>query len=407
MEKLKKIHLEFQNSKLNQTISRSLFSLMILMQIIVGSSMLMSYTFITDIYFNYFLISMPFLVIGYTILFHEWEARKLHFYLIVLVLIKIVNINASFQAESFYLLASMMMINNEKSEWILKNLFRLFIVGIGLVLAMYFLNIIPTQIHEIYYARARNSLGFWHPNTTSGIYLIGMLLYLGTLKDKVRVKGFLILSAGFLVVSYFANMPFALIIFLLALAFVCFVRFFPRWRDKSFKISLISFNIILPLLALSSYVLAVTYNPENSFLFRLNQLLGGRLAQGSYFVANNGINLFGRNIGNISIQTLPSIANYAEISLDNGYLFILLTQGMIYFVLIILALMFVVNKLYKQGYVWMPLIGISLAFWGFIDHAFMRLPFAVFLLLIGTYVGDFNLFKEQNQKGNRRINNDS
>ena len=397
MENLKKMHLEFQNSRLNQTISRYLFSLMIFMQIIVGSSMLLNYTFISDIYFYYFLIFMPFLIIGYTILFHEWETHKLHFYLIVLVLIKIVTINTNFQTESFYLLASMMIINNETPEWIFKSLFKLFVVGISVVFVVYFLNIIPTQIHEIYYARARNSLGFWHPNATSGIYLIGMLLYLGTLKDKVTVKGFLILSMGFLVVNYFANMPFALIIFLSILAFVCFVRFFPKWQDISFEISLTVFNIILPLLALASYVLALTYNYENSFLYGLNQLLGGRISQGRYFVANNGLNLFGRNIENISIQTLPSIPNYAEISLDNGYLFTLLTQGMVYLILVILILMLVVNKLYKQGYVWMPLIGISLAFWGFVDHAFMRLPFAVFLLLIGTCIEDFNWFNDQKE----------
>ena len=402
MEKLKKIHLEFQNSQLNQTISRSLFSFMILMQIVVGSSMLMSYAFISDIYFNYFLVFMPFLVIGYTILFHEWEARKLHFYLIVLVFIQIININTNFQTESFYLLATMMIINNEKAEWILKSLFRLFIASIGVVFMMYFLNIIPAHTFTIYYGSTRNSLGFWHPNTTVGIYLIAMLLYLGTLKDKVTVKGFLILSAGFLVVNYFANMFFALIIFLLALAFVCIVRFFPKWQNLSFKISLRIFNIILPLLAVFSYVLALIYNYENSFLYGLNQLLGRRLSQGHYFivnVTNNELSLFGRTIENISILTLPNVPSYAEIALDNGYLFTLLTQGMIYFILVIIALMLVINKLYKQGYVWMPLIGIILAFWGFVDHAFMRLPFAVFLLLIGTCIGEFNLFRSQNENG--------
>lgn len=401
MERLKSLQLEFQNSQLNQMIRRCLFALMVLMQVVVGASMLMNFGRVTLVY-NQFLIFMPLIAIGYVILFHDWVARKLQIFLVIFVLLMLINMQAGMQVQGFYLLATMMLVADEVPAWILKILGITFAIGFVVVIGLRLSGLIPTVFnysdqaeayysvygeHHYWYHSVRSggeSLGFWHAKTTISIALFTILLWLARLTDDVKIKVIAPLSIVFALVSFLTKMYLPLILLGGILVFAIILKLLTKQRVAVFNGLQVTFNVLVPGLVLLSFVLPVIYNYEAGRLLALDNLLDGRLWQVNSLFYFYDITFFGQTVHALITQTFPGGNPYGWALLDNSFLMILLTQGVVFLILTIFALMFVVNKMYKQGYYWMPLVGIVVAIWSFFDHALMRLPFAVFFVLLGT-----------------------
>jgi len=392
MENYKKIKISLSIILLK----RILFFFLILIQVVIGSSMVRSNERVSIFYFDVYLRFFGLFIICLLLFISDFTKRELLVYFFICILLQVISLRTRFMNQAIYLLATSMVVKNEKEDWILKAFMKSVLISVLIVFLLYIFEIIPPRMTERWDGTIRNSLGFWHPNTTGALFLSLLLSFVANKNNRIKLLTLFVWGTSFLIINYFTDSSTSIILVSLIILYVLFLSFTSNFENILILITLKIFNYLVPFLLIFSYLISYFYNPENFLLRSLNHFVTSRIVFGQVFVREYPLSLFGRNLVFSSPNTIgANIAETGHRVLDNGYLHTLLSHGIIYTVLILFAFILIINKLYRRGFKYMPLAGIIIALYGFTEMNFLILPFNFVLLLGGRvlkiYLEDFGL----------------
>ncbi len=183
----------------------------------------------------------------------------------------------------------------------------------------------------------RYGFGLGHPNTLQAyvLYIISMAIYV----NYERMKGWFLVACVLLAcfIYSFTYSRTGLIIVISVLIMTGLIRFLPSR-------SLISRGLVY---IISLYILVfsllpmIYYRYINPFFYMLNDLLTYRISQAAYFFRAYGTKLFG---------DCPIELTYEKkyIYLDMGYASMMVCQGLVYFLIIVVSMIFLLNKYVKE-----------------------------------------------------------
>jgi|GEM_PF-2975314 len=386
MEKLAQKYFALRESEFICSLSRIGFYLMLIVQVVVGSSMLRYNATVSYLFFHIFLRYIGLAVILFVLLFRKTSKKELYIYFCAVIGLQILSLVTSFRAQPVYLLATALLVKEEDGKWIAKAIFQSLLFSFLVVIGLYSSGIIAARYTERWDGMWRNSLGFWHPNTAGAIFVAVLMGYLTTLKEKSNLWIILLFGAAFAITHYFSDSMTAFLLTVLLITYTLFLKIFMKFKNFLFKATLWMFNFIVPFFMIASYALSFFYNENNPIMRRISSLTTGRLGFGHVFVREYPITLLGQSLTFRSGNEVGSNVTAETFRvLDNGYLNVLLTQGLIYTVIILFIFMLIVNRMFKEGHKFMPIIGIAIAGFGVMEQSFMILPFNI-ILLFGAQV---------------------
>lgn len=202
----------------------------------------------------------------------------------------------------------------------------------------------------------RQSLGFWHPNTTGMLFL--EIFLLGIIVIKKHINLFLILGNILNIILFvITNSRTSCALIVLATIIYLFTHYKTKYSllINSKKVGIIA-SMMYILATFFSYILANLYSPFNKFIVLINKLLSGRIGLSQTFVKEYPINLLGTNIVIQSPNFLTDkVYNFNYAVLDNAYLKILLNFGILtvilYAIIIYLTFKYMDTSLTKDMFI--------------------------------------------------------
>ena len=139
----------------------------------------------------------------------------------------------------------------------------------------------------------------------------------------------------------------------------------------------------------------------NSFLFKLNQMLGGRL-----YLANKSLELFGFGLFGKPVEwngnglTVEGVRNYQTyLYVDNLYIQVLQKFGLLVLVLMVTLLTLTLSKAIKKNQWIIAFILIVMSFQSMIDDLNLYLHYNIFWILIGSLIySDYQFSESSNEE---------
>ena len=172
----------------------------------------------------------------------------------------------------------------------------------------------------------RWSLGFSHPNILHITYLALSAFILYELRERYRLKHFLVLMLGNLVVFFYSVSYTGFGIVAVLLTGGLYIRIRPKFNviEKTLV------NLVLPVCLILSFVLPF-YLFDNKYAWlvkKLNLLLNTRIALAEQFLKSEYRSLFGVDISQIVRSSM---------TMDNSYVWGYINYGLVFFVILMLG----------------------------------------------------------------------
>ena len=230
----------------------------------------------------------------------------------------------------------------------------------------------------------RNSLGFLHPNRLgqriAEICIAYWYLHVDNRKGRVIALCALSLTYVYLVTNSRSSCIVFVILIVVTLAYPLFGRF-PRF-------SVLGCSVIVAVIAAGSLFLMAEYNPLNTVMAGINELVTGRLylMNASYIYAPPS--LFGNDYSNAPIMgyTLASNAEYRFV-VDNAYAHLILQYGVAATILFFILIVIVYGHHYHERRFSGALLGLTLLLVvGFVENFTLDIQYNYFLLLISNVI---------------------
>lgn len=376
---LNKLYDHFKHLKNNKFIcdlSRILFCLVMFFQLLLGRSMLGSYHLFSMMYES-FERHAGLIIIAFCLIFKKFTKKELQIYFSALFLLYIIAFYHHAPHNSILMLSLIMLLKDEKREWIIKSLMLIYSITFPLVIALNLTGLIPADIH----GTSRHSLGFIHPNTTGVMFLVIFISYL--LQGKLKWFQMALFLGGYLILNQFIDSTTPLLTMLLMIGLIFLTEIFERFQINFGKLkkNLSIMMWLSPVLWLIlSYFLAIIYHPEFLLLERLNLFLTHRIRLSQVFVRDYPVTLFGNFLFS------PGPYEFGWRFLDNGYLWLLLGHGLVYTVALLAYFIWVSRKMYLVGFKYAFIIFIAITVYTFSEHGIITYWINILLLFGGTFL---------------------
>lgn len=199
-----------------------------------------------------------------------------------------------------------------------------------IVLFMFFIGIFPPENNAVLVSQTgtlRYSLGFMHPNTL-GIFAFSFCSFLVLSADKSNFKlRYLLALIIFIIISYISasrglEVSGIILIILLIIGKINFL-----------KNCILKLSYLVPLMcAFLALYIPINYDSGNALYYSLNNNLSGRLYLQNFILKLYNFKIFG--------QQTPLIGSSTGLWLDNAYLKIIVSNG------ILIAFIFIVLFMY-------------------------------------------------------------
>ena len=193
----------------------------------------------------------------------------------------------------------------------------------------------------------RYSLGFQYTTYLPVIFYWLIALFIASRKKKITVTQIIIISVLNILLFYITNSGafFGWVFILLILATLPLEKFFNKFSKK---IALAS-SIIIICLATASIVLPSVYPTIG--LSKLNTILSGRLSYGKAAIENTGFSAFGKqHISSSAYDVETGSSTKASFNpIDSTYLSVLLSYGVVGYLLFISMLIIAINSFTKTS----------------------------------------------------------
>lgn len=256
------------------------------------------------------------------------------------------------------------------------------------IIMLRFLNFIPDRV-LIREGILRNSLGFWHPNTT-GLVLLSIFLLSLLLFSKYKYSIIIVFNVANVTLYEFTNSRTAFLLIFFASFLIIIEPVMGRLKINLFKFRYF-IPIVFVLLMIMSYTLSYLYILGNPFIHELSQLLSNRISLGSSFVQEYDASFFGRviqyNSPNFSTQ---EVIGFQYRVLDNVYLKYYLNYG-IFSILFLLFYLIAISRRLADKYLvsWNMYLLIFLIY-GLIEQSAFNFP-TNFFLIFGIIIMNTNV----------------
>lgn len=179
----------------------------------------------------------------------------------------------------------------------------------------------------------RYALGYAHPNILHLSYLVFLFFIIYLLDKKYTIRWFIVLMLGNLYIFLYSVSYTGVII---ATFYLC-ISLYWRYRQKiNMFESIVIQCILLFSLVISLIVPIIITGP--SFLL-LDKIFNSRLWLAKYFLRYENINLWGMPISKIITPSL---------TMDNAYVYSLITYGVITFALLMMSYFLLINLCLKE-----------------------------------------------------------
>ncbi len=235
-----------------------------------------------------------------------------------------------------------------------------------------------------YNGRKRHLLGFRYALVGPAIYFNIVCSWLYVRMRKLTVIEYLVLIVlnGFFYYMTRSRLLFITTIVLLVLTF--FLQYFYDSLKKYSWLRLLILSV-LPITLIVSFGLALLYDPNNAFMYSLNEFLEKRVSLSNTSLYKNGIHLFQNNIelvGNkldyYGQQNSTDVYSYV----DNFYVQFLLRYGILAFITLIGFVWKRTLDIVRKGRLYICLIVSVFVLHGIIDDLVFTLFYNSFLVLL-------------------------
>lgn len=235
-------------------------------------------------------------------------------------------------------------------------------------------------------AGVRHTMGFLVPNEIPiallFIYLMLILLMDNCFKKKYHIP-FLIINC--IVYYFFASRTVCLLVFLIAIIH-CFAM---RKETKFLQLGALASKGAMLLFLIASVIFPAIVNVENKFIERLNVLFTARISIMQKALERYPLTLGGYGDKFVSIR---DINDY--LVLDNGYIYLFVTRGIILGILILLVWWGLINIAKKQKNIYMMLVVLIILIENCIDSSFLLYKaFPMYCIFINCDLKIYNLLK--------------
>ena len=260
--------------------------------------------------------------------------------------------------------------------------FKIKIIFCLIIIFCFLLGFSETTVFYSYNGIARNSLGFGNPNTL-GYYIFSICAdYIFIKSKKISLLNLFVGIMIAMILSFISisRTPSILIILLFLLSF-----FAHRFKFV-FNSKLIKKILLLSFLLMTFFTISFikNYSSDSTFYNNLNESLSGRIVNSYRYLEKYDFKLFGQEI---------SLVNYnstINLYLDNGYLKLLLNNGIVAFIFIFMIYYYLIKDSFKSSNVYLLDIIFIYLCYGLFENVFFWLTGNVFLLKIFCKEGILN-----------------
>ena len=262
-----------------------------------------------------------------------------------------------------------------------------------------------TNYLEISGTRVRSYLGFRYALLPSILLMniVAIALYIN--KNNIRYWQWLLLSLSVYWVYGQTDSRLTFYNSCILLVFNILIKWFPNMLSKLGNVLKV-FKLTFIVNAIISFWITINYLGSNnsfvnSFLFKLNQMLGGRL-----YLANKSLELFGFGLFGKPVEwngnglTVEGVRNYQTyLYVDNLYIQVLQKFGLLVLVLMVTLLTLTLSKAIKKNQWIIAFILIVMSFQSMIDDLNLYLHYNIFWILIGSLIySDYQFSESSNEE---------
>lgn len=268
-------------------------------------------------------------------------------------------------------------LKNIKFNDLLKYDIKIKILFLLIVVALYFGGFTNVNIH---YRNGvmRHSMGFSNPNSFS-TYIMSIVIEIMYLRNKkIGLIDLIYVILSIYIINYYASSRTQIL---------CLIAFYLLFVLNKKNVKLIVKNKFLNLilnnmfwiLTFVSILLIILYQQGNPTVIKLNTLLSKRIATSLAIFDNYDVNLFGNKLYLVtSMQS--KLYNVKAVALDNAYIYLLLSYGIVQYFVIGLFIKKYMKYLTNNENNILKFILLVYLISGLMERFFMEYQYNIFLL---------------------------
>ena len=249
----------------------------------------------------------------------------------------------------------------------------------------------------------RHSLGFSYPTNLSQMLMFACTLYIYSVGKNVKYSELFAMQFANALVYYVTNTRAEFLLLELIIIATGISKLFRGEKGEAFILKVKKgysyfFSRTFPIYPIISFIICLSYKWEGIWV-KLNYYLSNRLKQTVLVVYEHGIKLFGEKIEFLGLGLKEKLAygNYSSNFVDNEYIQLMLSEGLVFITCFIILLSILLIMLYKKGkYGEVILCSVYLLF-GLINPRIVNLLYCpILFMVIPTFLG----YKESKAKVN-------
>ena len=227
--------------------------------------------------------------------------------------------------------------------------------------------------------RNREFLGFGWTTTPVMLFCYVTFALLVIKKGNIGLIEYIILNVINVWFLLLTDTRFAFLIVFFAL--FC-IYFLTEKIKKIFEYKIIKYLLVLfPWLAFGFiYAISIVYNENNTFLFKLNNILSNRLRQCKYAINKYGLLPYGQKIS--WITTTKGTAESPATYVDSAYLQFMLKYGWIFTLILLFLFSCLIYKAYNEKLYYFIVVLIFILAFGLTEQQPFVLEYDMFLLFV-------------------------
>lgn len=297
-----------------------------------------------------------------TKIFWDWKNRrnKITVTMTVISILSIIIFMFSKSKNFLFLSMLLLALRGTDKEKLINIALKTYIVVFFIVIMAGMLNIIPDWTY-LSGKIMRHSLGFSYPTITIGYYLMLVMMYTYTRKNKITIYEVIVLEAinVFLYKYTFGKTSFilitAILLFMLLKKITVFNNLFKR--DSFEKILKVCCYMLPTILLILILVLTFLYGTNNEFAQYLSRVLSNRIQLSYQGFQEYSVTLFGQKTqwngwGGVGYSPNIDASNYRYNYVDNSYTRLILDYGIVTTILVICAYTTMLVQNYNKKDYW-------------------------------------------------------
>lgn len=262
----------------------------------------------------------------------------------------------------------------------LRRLFPIILISVSLIICMSLIGVIDNKT-EVGFSiwEKRTYWGFRHPNYCGTYFLDLILLLFVCVSGKLHKRDICFIGLIFLLDFIGPKTKTTIIIILILLLLYWIGRCAKKFSNKNF----LSKAKWLPIIVFIIMIISIyQYENGSKIMLFFNDVFSGRISQMSYYFNKYGITFWGQELENISYREVTN-ASFVH-TLDNGFLYLLLGKGILFFCVYLYLLINSIKQFIKKRMYDLVVVLVMIIIWGFMETYLYRVEMAPIIILLSS-----------------------